>query len=116
MQSLKLVSEDSRRKLFEFGEGIWKVAKYIEVSQDCEIGSHYHKEKDEFFLLIDGEMEYTLASKSDVSLTYYVYNRRVTAPFAISVPRGTFHTFKIKAGSRMIGLCSELFNKCDDHI
>ncbi len=106
MQSLRLVSEDQRRKLYEFGEGLWRCAKYLEIKQDSVIGNHYHKLKDECFLLLDGEMEVTLDGvKSDVK-----------APCVIEVPRNVYHVFKVKAGSRILGLCSELFNKEDDNI
>ena len=106
MQNLTLVSEDNRRKLFEFGEGLWKCAKYVEVKEDCIIGNHYHKLKDECFLLTEGEMIVTLGA--DVN--------KVSAPCVIDVPRGTYHKFEAKKGCKIVGLCSEGFNKHDDHL
>lgn len=47
--NLKLVSEDNRRSLYEFGEGEWKCAKYLDIKHDCVVGGHYHMEKDECF-------------------------------------------------------------------
>jgi mannose-6-phosphate isomerase-like protein (cupin superfamily) len=105
MQSY-LKSEDSRRKLYEFGEGSWVCAKYLEIKQDCVIGDHYHLNKDECFLLVEGEMGMTLGGE----VSY------VKAPAVINVPRGVKHTFRVKAGSKIVGLVSEKFDVTDDHI
>lgn len=109
--SLKLVSEDHRRSLFEFGEGKWKCAKYVEIKEDSIIGNHFHLEKDECFLLIEGEISglYLEDRKTPVS-------ENIKAPYAFNVPRGIYHKFNIKAGSKLIGLMSEHYNKEDDHV
>src|SRR5262245_57901921 len=103
--SLKLVSNDSRRSLFEFGEGNWKIGKYIEVKEDSELGNHFHKEKDECFLLIEGEIKELELDNLTLCC--------VKAPFSFTVPKGMRHRFSIKAGSKLIGLQSELYNPQD---
>lgn len=104
---LTLVSEDSRRALYEFGEGDWKIAKYIEVKEDSVIGDHYHLNKDECFLLVEGQIEELFIGEESV--------KNINAPSVVDVPRGTYHKFLIKGGSKLIGLMSELYNKQDDH-
>jgi mannose-6-phosphate isomerase-like protein (cupin superfamily) len=112
--SLKLVSEDNRRSLYEFGEGDWKCAKYLDIKSDCVVGGHYHLEKDECFFLVEGRIEHLLTSKPD--RTEMLVRRDIIAPDVILIPRGLFHEFKIKAGSKLIGLQSEHYNKEDDHV
>lgn len=104
--NLKTVSEDSRRKLSEFGEGReWKVCKVLEVKEDCWVGNHYHKLKDEMFLLIDGSGTFVLEEKTSVE----------HAPFSVFVPRNTYHAFNLKKGSVLIGLATELHDPKDDY-
>jgi hypothetical protein len=109
--SLKIVSEDWRRSLYEFGEGKWKCAKYVEVKDNCEIGNHFHLLKDECFLLVDGVIEELYLENRDEPTMI-----NIKAPFVIDVPRGLYHKFKIKAGSKLIGLMSEEYNHNDDHV
>jgi hypothetical protein len=89
----------------------WKCAKYVEVNEDSEIGNHYHLLKDECFLLVDREIsELYLEDREEPA------ERDINAPYVINVPRGLYHKFKIKAGSRLIGLMSEHYNQHDDHV
>lgn len=108
--SLKLVNQDHRRSLYEFGEGKWKCAKYIEVKDDCEIGGHYHLKKDECFLLLEGEMKVKVGQ--GVELKVFT----VHAPAVVEVPKGMYHSFTVKRGSKIVGLMSEKYNKQDDHM
>lgn len=103
---LNLVSEDARRKLFEFGGGRnWKVCKILEAKEDCWVGNHYHKLKDEMFVLISGSGTFVIESKTIVE----------HAPFSLFVPRGSYHTFNLKKGSILIGLATELHDPKDDY-
>lgn len=103
---LKLVSDDTRRKLSEFGNGgTWKVCKVLETKSDCRVGGHYHKLKDEMFVLLEG------AGVFDVGTTINFYQ----APYSVFVPRGIPHTFDLKKGSVLIGLATELHDPTDDY-
>jgi len=103
---LKLVSEDNRRKLFEFGNGgTWKVCKVLEIKEDSTVGNHYHKKKDEMFVLLRGEGTFLLDGvEVDRS-----------APFSLFVERGKYHAFELKAGSILLGLASETHDPTDDY-
>lgn len=103
---LKLVSEDARRKLFEFGDGgVWKVCKILELKDECWVGEHYHKLKDEMFVLVSGSGTFVLGDITSVE----------NAPFSIFVERGKYHAFKLDKGSVLIGLCTELHDPKDDY-
>lgn len=103
---LKLVSEDERRKLFEFGNGgNWKVCKVLEAKSDCWVGAHYHKLKDEMFLLIEGSGTFVVETNTKVEY----------APFSLFVPRGSYHAFNLKKGSVLLCLASELHDPKDDY-
>lgn len=100
------ISIDHRRALSEFGSGgSWKVCKYLEITEDCSIGNHYHNNKDEAFFLARGEATLQLGKT-----TY-----QIEAPCYILVPRETYHIFDIAKGSILIGLASEEHDPNDDH-
>lgn len=103
---LKLVSEDDRRKLSEFGNGgHWKVCKVLEAKQDCWVGNHYHKLKDEMFLLIEGSGTFVVEQNTEVQ----------HAPFSILIKHGNYHAFNLKKGSILLGLASEEHDPKDDY-
>jgi GDPmannose 4,6-dehydratase len=91
---------DSRRTLRSFPE-----AKLIEAKEDTTIGCHWHEQKEELFLLSKGECVMT----TDVAIT----------PMEIGtiypVPPGTYHEFRIKKGSVLVGLNSRPYDPSDDY-
>lgn len=100
------ISIDHRRALSEFGlGGTWKVCKYLEITEHCVIGDHYHKAKDECFFLASGSGMVKLSASA-----YLIH-----APSFINVPRGTYHAFSLEKGSILIGLASEDHDPSDDH-
>lgn len=109
---LKLVHEDLRRTLYEFGQGgNWKVCKYIEVKQDCTLGDHYHKNKDELFLLVRGRgILQTMDMNTKLQSTLVLI-----APRSFLILRNTLHTIALCEGSTLICLSSELHDPSDDY-
>jgi quercetin dioxygenase-like cupin family protein len=106
VSKLEPISIDSRRALTEFGlGGNWKVCKYLEITEDCVIGHHYHKLKDESFFLSKGSGNAILGG-SEYS---------IKAPCFIDVPRGIYHAFNLEKGSILIGLASEEHDPSDDY-
>ena len=103
---LKLVSEDHRRKLSEFGNGgNWKVCKIVEMKEDSWVGNHFHKKKDEIFVLLDGGGTFVVEQKTT----------HEWAPYSVFIPRDTYHAFKLQKGSVLICLASELHDPKDDY-
>ena len=98
--------EDNRRALTEFGNGrTWKVCKVIEAKENCYLGNHYHKKKDESFMLIKGDGEIKTGGNSHKMQLFEEY----------FVPAYIRHEFFLITGSILIGLCSEEFNPKDDY-
>ena len=101
------VHEDSRRKLIEWAEGDYKVAKALIVKQgDVAIGDHYHRHKDEKFLLIAGTAKEVVVGEQ--------HWENVPAPFVWDVPRGTYHCFIFEPGSILFGVGTEAFDPADE--
>jgi mannose-6-phosphate isomerase-like protein (cupin superfamily) len=102
----RLVSEDDRRKISEFGNGgNWKVCKIVEMKETSTVGDHYHKKKDEMFLLIEGGGTFTIGDKTETQW----------APYSIFIPRNTYHSFRLHRGSVLLGLVSEEHDPKDDY-
>lgn len=92
---------DERRDLQSFPEG-----KLITAKKDCTIGGHYHRRKDELFILSEGRAEITLGNKPLVPMQIgKVY----------TVKAGVPHSFRLEAGSVLIGLNSRAYDPGDDY-
>lgn len=103
---LKLVSEDERRKLSEFGNGgTWKVCKILESKQEAWVGNHYHKNKDEMFVLLSGSGTFIIEQNTEVK----------HAPYSFLVSAGQYHSFKLSQGAILLCLASELHDPNDDY-
>lgn len=103
---LNTVSEDRRRRLSEFGEGkTWRIAKCLEIKENCIIGNHYHKLKDELFLVISGEVTYTLNGEEGSA----------GPGDLIDVPAGVHHAFICPPGAVLVCLATQLHDPKDDH-
>lgn len=98
--------EDDRRVLFDWANGDFKSAKAVIVKQAIAIGDHYHKEKDEHFLLLQGSFIEIIVGDFKAE--------NIAAPYAVRVPRGTYHKFICSAGSILLGVATELFDENDE--
>lgn len=100
-------NQDSRRVLFDLSNGGYKSVKAVLILKMSTVGGHYHKKKDEEFLLLKGmfiELEV-----GDLKL------KNVKAPYHVVVNRGTYHRFICRGGSVLIGTATELFDETDDY-
>lgn len=100
------VHEDSRRKLIEWASGSFQVAKALVAKCCCSVGDHYHRHKDESFLLLSGRASVIIVGDKEW--------RDVSAPFACEVPRNTYHRFDLEAGSVLLGTGTEAFDPMDE--
>jgi GDPmannose 4,6-dehydratase len=94
------VHSDDRRDLRSFPE-----AKLITAKKDCTLGAHYHSRKTELFMLSEGCGLLVLdagAIRMEIGRIY-------------TVNPGTWHTFKLKAGSVLVGLNSATYDPSDDY-
>lgn len=97
---------DERRTLIDWGNGkTWKTCKTIHVHKAMALGAHYHKLKDERFMLVSGSGTMTLDGKiSDFN-----------SGEVVDVPAGMKHSFTLGSGSVLIGLCTKEFDETDDY-
>lgn len=97
------VSSDARRDLYEF-EG-YPVCKLIVAKEDCTLGEHYHKRKDEVFVLISGACDAKIGEFHDYLAILERYE----------VPAGTFHSFILWKGAILLGFCTQPYDPTDDY-
>ena len=94
--------EDERRTLIEWSGG--KVSKALIAKCDCVVGDHYHRKKEERFLLLRGSATVTIG----------MTRAGVIAPYEFVVRRNTYHRFELSKGSILLGVCSEEFDPTDE--
>ena len=99
------VHEDDRRKLHELS-GDFKTCKAILVKQDSVLGDHFHRGKDEEFLLLHGRAARVVIGGKEWF--------DADAPQHWIVPRGTYHVFWLQAGSVLIGTATAPFDPADE--
>ena len=98
---------DNRRTLTEFGNGNnWKLCKVVKTKQDCILGRHYHKLKDESFMLVFGEGRIKLNEEQFTNMILFD---------EYFVPANVQHEFILKKNSILIGLSSKEFDPDDDY-
>jgi len=98
LDKISTVHNDERRILQSFPE-----AKLIEAHKDCELGNHYHKIRDEYFVLLDGDAQCVNGrSTSDMLIGEIIH-----------IPHGKRHTFKLSKGTKLIGLSTHPYDPSD---
>lgn len=98
--------EDSRRIIYDWATGNFKSCKAVIVKESIAIGDHYHNNKTEEFLLLQGEfLELQISTDKQ-------YN--VSAPYKVVIPPGTYHRFVCTPGSILLGTATELFDPLDE--
>jgi hypothetical protein len=98
--------EDDRRILFDWATGDFKSAKAVIVKKSIAIGDHYHKNKEEEFLLLQGMfIELIIGQEKQ-------YN--IPGPYKVNIPRGVYHKFVCSEGSILLGVATELFDVNDE--
>lgn len=108
-------SSDERRDLYEIefpsGESSLKI---VVAKKDCRLGNHYHKLKDEEFTLFAGTADMLIGASG---LHTWSGSEWLGMPLMqrIFVPRGTYHSFELSAGSILLGYCSKSYDPTDDY-
>ncbi len=100
-------NEDNRRILYDWANGNFKSAKAVVVKEEIAIGDHYHNNKTEEFLLLQGEFKLL-----QIGLNM---KHNVPAPYKIFIPRGVYHKFICTPGSILLGVATEEFDPTDEH-
>jgi GDPmannose 4,6-dehydratase len=105
MDKLRGVHSDDRRDLQTFPE-----AKLITAKKDTVLGGHLHKRKTERFILSSGSA--MLVTKEDDG-TALMQTMGIGAIYTIEP--GTWHEFRLSAGSVLVGLNSAPYDPADDY-
>ena len=100
--ALTPANSDARRDLYEFE---YPVCKLVVAKTHCVLGQHYHKKKDELFLLISGECFATIA------LNAFPMARLEPLPVPACIP----HTFALSPGSVLLCFCTAPYDPADDY-
>lgn len=98
--------EDNRRIIYDWANGIFKSLKTVYVKEAINIGDHYHKNKDEHFMLVKGRFIEMQLGKGVL--------HNLDAPYVVVVKRGTYHRFICEPGSILVCGATELFDYEDE--
>jgi oxalate decarboxylase/phosphoglucose isomerase-like protein (cupin superfamily) len=100
-------NKNERRLLYDWDINFSsKSIKLIFLKSGYIVGNHYHKNKDEIFILINGSI-------NKLHLNKKIYSN-VKSPTAWLVKRGVFHKYFCKEKATIVCLASETFNHDDD--
>jgi mannose-6-phosphate isomerase-like protein (cupin superfamily) len=108
-----LVHEDARRAISEFNTDDWGFSvQQFRIKEKIPLGNHYHKRKDEIFVILKGSGHVILqkVGESKVKETILLKTGSV-----IYVPKNMAHTFVLEPDSEMICFSTKAFDKDDMH-
>jgi len=101
------VNEDERRKLIEWIENEpFCTSKVVIAKSRQAIGNHYHKHKNEKFLLLTGKAFHVVLGDEE--------RENVEAPVMFDVPKGMFHVFELEPGSILLGVADKPHDPDDE--
>lgn len=114
---LKLVHQDARRTIQEqeFPHGSLSV-QLIDVKQRVPLGNHFHRRRQELFVLLRGSGRVCHGPVDDQGQLGPVEHRRgLTAGAVVQMPAGVAHAFLLEPGSQVLCYSDGLFEEGDMH-
>lgn len=101
-----MVHKDERRTIYDWANGVFKSIKTVYVHDTIPIGDHYHNNKDEHFMLVQGKfLELQIGDGTLVD---------IKAPYIVLIKRGTYHRFVCEPGSILVCGATERFDPNDE--
>jgi quercetin dioxygenase-like cupin family protein len=101
------INKDERRLLIDWAGGSdIRAVKAVEILEEAVVGDHYHRYKDEMFLLLKGKFIHLEVG------ALLLFN--VEAPYRIFVPKLTYHKFICEKGSILLGVATKEFDPNDE--
>lgn len=98
--------EDKRRTLIEWVDNFPILScKVLIAKEECEVGNHYHKNKDEIFYLLKGTGEVELDGISEV----------ISAGYKVYIPAMMRHSFILTKDSILLGAATKPYDKSDEY-
>lgn len=100
-------NSDNRRQLVDWNiEFACKSIKLLNFFSDAIVGDHFHQEKDELFILVEGKIQELIVGESKVT--------NINPPVAWLVKKGQYHKYLCDESTILICLSTECFNPKDD--
>lgn len=100
---------DSRRNLYDWNvDFTCKSIKLIELFPGNTVGKHYHKEKEELFILTNGVLDKIIIGTKEF------FN--IKSPAAWLIKKGVYHEYNTKNKITLLCLASKEFDSKDDFI
>lgn len=105
--SLKVTRhEDKRRTLIEWlNDFPIRSCKVLIAKDECDVGNHYHKLKDEVFYLLKGTGEVTLDGVTEI----------LSSGDIVYVPALAKHSFLLTKDSILLGGATKMYDKSDEY-
>jgi len=101
------INDDSRRILIEWiSNEPFCSAKAVVAKTSALIGNHYHREKNEKFLLLAGKAKRVVIGD--------VERVNILAPEVFDVPKGTHHSFELEPDSILLGVADKPHDTNDE--
>lgn len=101
------VSDDERRTLIEWiANEPFCMSKVVIAKSTKAIGDHFHRHKNEKFLLIKGKARRVILGNKQ--------EKNVPSPRIFDVPRGLYHLFELEPGSILIGVADKPHDPDDE--
>lgn len=99
---MSLKHKDNRRSLYEYK---YPVTKLLVFHEDAVAGDHYHKERDELFILLKGSGKAKFGEKE----------LEVTLLEEMEVKAGIHHTFTLTKDSILLEFATKEYDPTDDY-
>lgn len=99
--------EDERRTLIEWiHDEPFRSAKVVIAKSEQSLGKHFHKKKDETFLLLTGKAKRVIIGPTEETDVFPIRKW--------FIPKGVKHEFVLEKGSILLGVGSEPFDPNDE--
>lgn len=112
------VHEDARRIISgcNANEVDFSIQRFV-IKKEGPLGNHYHKEKDEVFVIVKGSGRVILQHVDFNNLDNYTDAKIffLKEGSVVYVSPYTAHTFMLRSGSEMICFSTRVFNPKDEH-
>ena len=103
------IDEDERRCFIEWIEDADVCSlKVLIMKSDAIVGKHYHKKKDEHFLLLTGTAKKVIIGSEEYT--------NISAPYKWVAPKNTYHSFDLINGSILLSAATKPFDSVDDYV
>ena len=109
-QVAEYTRQDNRGSLVQLATGNWKQINAIFINKGKSFGKHYHKEKEELFIIFKGEIKLTIG-KGLSKNNYYFHTGE-----SFVVEARNFHIIKAIEDTQMAELITEPYSKEDTYV